>query len=161
MSLDFDKLSLLRAIESSGERNSMARKRYQKGQLWLEKDGWHGRWREDVIVNGVRQPDPYGEWVLQKVQLETGGNKAPIPEEVLAATRATWPRIVIHATREFERQRPRRQGLIGTLKDYPTKRLAQRALDECIAHVNKISYRPMPTASPPYNLARETVENYR
>ena len=75
----------------------MARKRYQKGQLWLEKDGWHGRWREDVIVNGVRQ-------------------------------------------------RPRRQGLIGTLKDYPTKRLAQRALDEHIEHVNKISYRPMPTA---------------
>ena len=50
MSLDFDKLSLLRAIESSGERNSMARKRYQKGQLWLEEGVWHGRWREDVIV---------------------------------------------------------------------------------------------------------------
>jgi hypothetical protein len=29
---------------------------------------------------------------------------------------------------------------------YPTKRLAQRALDAHIAHVNKISYRPMPTA---------------
>jgi len=97
MSLDFDKLSLLRAIESSGERNSMARKRYQKGQLWLEPDGWHGRWREDVIVNGVRR-------------------------------------------------RPRRHGIIGSLKDYPTKRLAQRALDAHIAHVNKISYRPMPTA---------------
>ncbi len=97
MSLDFDKLSLLRAIESSGERNSMARKRYQKGQLWLEPDGWHGRWREDVIVKGVRR-------------------------------------------------RPRRHGIIGSLKDYPTKRLAQRALDAHIAHVNKISYRPMPTA---------------
>jgi hypothetical protein len=77
----------------------MARKRYQKGQLWLEKDGWYGRWREDVIVNGVRQ-------------------------------------------------RPRRQGLIGTLKDYPTKRLAQRALDERIAHVNKISYRPLSIRCP-------------
>src|SRR5437660_2125376 len=52
----------------------------------------------------MEKPDPYGEWVLQKVQLETGGNQAPIPEEVLAAARATWPRIVIHATREFERQ---------------------------------------------------------
>jgi hypothetical protein len=50
------------------------------------------------------RPDPYGEWVLQKVQQETGVNQAPIPEEVLAAARATWPRIVIHATREFERQ---------------------------------------------------------
>ena len=97
MHQDSAKLSPHRAIESSGERNSMARKRYQKGQLWLEPDGWHGRWREDVIVNGVRQ-------------------------------------------------RPRRHEIIGTLKDYPTKRLAQRALDEHIAHVNKISYRPMPTA---------------
>lgn len=52
----------------------------------------------------MEKPDPYGEWVLQKVQLETGGNQAPIPEEVLAAARATWPRIVIHATREFERR---------------------------------------------------------
>ncbi|MHB8502379.1 MAG: tyrosine-type recombinase/integrase [Candidatus Acidiferrales bacterium] len=75
----------------------MARRRYQKGQLWLEKDGWHGRWREDVIVNGVLE-------------------------------------------------RLRRHGIIGTSKDYPTKRLAQRALDEHIAYVNKISYRPMPTA---------------
>ena len=75
----------------------MARRRYQKGQLWLENGFWHGRWREDVIVNGVRQ-------------------------------------------------RQRRHGIVGTLKEYPTKRLAQRALDEHIAHVNKISYRPMPTA---------------
>jgi hypothetical protein len=52
----------------------------------------------------MERPDPYGEWVLQRVQKETGGNQAPIPEEVLAAARATWPRIVIHATREFERQ---------------------------------------------------------
>jgi DNA-directed RNA polymerase specialized sigma24 family protein len=52
----------------------------------------------------MERPDPYGEWVLQKVQQETGGNQAPIPEEVLAAARATWPRILIHATREFERQ---------------------------------------------------------
>lgn len=75
----------------------MARKRYQKGQLWLEEDGWHARWREDEIVDGVRK-------------------------------------------------RPRREDVIGTLKELPTKRLAQRALDERIAHVNKITYRPMPTA---------------
>src|SRR5437773_7252081 len=94
---DSAKLSPHRAIESSRERDSMARRRYQKGQLWLDEKTWYGRWREDVIVNGVRQ-------------------------------------------------RPRRHEIIGTLKDYPTKRLAQRALDEHIAHVNKISDRPLPTA---------------
>ena len=44
------------------------------------------------------------------------------------------------------RKRFQRQEAIGTSKDYPTKRLAQRALDDRIAHVNKVSYRPMPAA---------------
>jgi integrase len=85
------------AIESSSERGSMARRRYQKGQLWLEGKNWIGRWREDTLVLGVRK-------------------------------------------------RTRRQEAIGSTKDYSTKRLAQRALDDRIAHVNKITYRPMPTA---------------
>src|SRR5438876_10280198 len=65
-----------RAIESSRERDSMARRRYQKGQLWLEGKTWYGRWREDVLVGGVRK-------------------------------------------------RIRRQGAIGSFKDYPTKRLVR------------------------------------
>jgi hypothetical protein len=59
----------------------------------------------------MEKPDPYGEWVLQKVQQETAGNQAPIPEEVLTAARAIWPRIVIHATREFERQGSTREAV--------------------------------------------------
>jgi len=94
---DSAKLSPHRAIESSRERDSMARRRYQKGQLWIEGKTWYGRWREDVLVGGVRK-------------------------------------------------RIRRQEAIGSSKDYPTKRLAQRALDDQIAHVNKVSYRPRPTA---------------
>jgi integrase len=85
------------AIGSSSESGSMARRRYQKGQLWLEAKTWIGRWREDALVLGIRK-------------------------------------------------RIRRQEAIGSITDYPTKRLAQRALDDRIAHVNKITYRPMPTA---------------
>lgn len=59
----------------------------------------------------MERPDPYGEWVLQKVQQETGGKQAPIPEDVLAAARATWPRIVIHATREFDRRGSTREAV--------------------------------------------------
>jgi hypothetical protein len=92
-----DKLSPHRAIESSSERGSMARKRYQKGQLWLEGEIWFGRWREDVLIDGVRK-------------------------------------------------RVRVQKDIGTRRDYPTKRLAQRELDRQIEHVNDLSYRPLPTA---------------
>lgn len=49
--------------------------------------------------------------MLLKVQLETGGDKAPLPEEVFVAARATWPRIVIHATREFEQQGSTREAV--------------------------------------------------
>jgi DNA-directed RNA polymerase specialized sigma24 family protein len=59
----------------------------------------------------MERPDPYGEWVLQKVQQEAGRNQAPIPEEVLRAARATWPHIVIHATGEFERQGSTREAV--------------------------------------------------
>jgi DNA-directed RNA polymerase specialized sigma24 family protein len=59
----------------------------------------------------MERHDPYGEWVLQKIQQETRRNQAPIPEEVLAAARATWPRIMIHATREFERQGSTREAV--------------------------------------------------
>ena len=55
------------------------------------------------------KPDPYGDWVLHKVQQETGGNPDPLPEEVLAAARGAWPRVVIHATRELERESSSRE----------------------------------------------------
>src|SRR5262249_38769020 len=43
-------------------------------------------------------------------------------------------------------RRIRRKAAIGSKKDYPTKRLAQRAFEDRIAHVNRIDYRPMPAA---------------
>src|SRR5215467_9617118 len=97
MKSESDKLPSRRPIESSSERDSMARKRYQKAQLWLEGETWLGRWREDVLVNGVRR-------------------------------------------------RVRVQRELGTRRDYPTQRLAQRELDRLIEHVNSLSYRPRPTA---------------
>jgi integrase len=81
----------------NGRGGSLARRRFQQGQLFLSGNIWYGRWREDFVEGG-------------KIK------------------------------------RTRRQIALGTLKDYPTKRLARRALDEQISHVNKISYRPMPTA---------------
>jgi hypothetical protein len=62
----------------------MARKRYQKGQVFLSgknKDKWIGRYREDVIgMDGITR-------------------------------------------------RLRRDGILGTKRELPTKRLAQRRLD--------------------------------
>jgi integrase len=40
----------IETIESSSERGSMARSRYQKGSIYLDGDKWKGRYREDLIT---------------------------------------------------------------------------------------------------------------
>ena len=83
-------------------RNSLARRRYQRGSLILRGKRvrlWVGRWLEDEL-----QPD--------------GSIKRAHKSEVL-----------------------------GTLKDFPTKRLAQRELDGRVAVVNSPNYRARPTAT--------------
>ncbi len=44
-------------------------------------------------------------------------------------------------------RRVRVQECLGTQKDYPTLRLAQRALDSQLSVINHVSYRPRPTAT--------------
>jgi len=57
----------------------------------------------------MEKADPYGEWVLRKIQRETAGNPDPLPEEVLTAARVAWPRVVAHAARELEREGSKRE----------------------------------------------------
>ncbi len=78
---------------------SMARRRYQQGQLSSVKGSWIARWREDVI------------------------------------------------TSSGEVRRIRKKEAIGTLKQFPTKRLAQRELDRRLKEVNAEDYRPRPQAT--------------
>lgn len=73
---------------------SLARKRYQKGTLYLKGESWVGRWRIDVVL-----PDD-------------------------------------------SKRRIRRARVIGTLKEYPTQRLARRRLEALLAEVNASDYRP-------------------
>ena len=81
---------------------SLARKRYQKGSLYLRKGKhrrvWVGRWLEDVIENG-------------------------------------------------QVRRVHRREVLGTLKDFPTEKLARRELDARLAAINSVSYRPRPAAT--------------
>jgi integrase len=78
---------------------SMARRRYQQGQLSAVKGSWIARWREDIInSNG-------------------------------------------------EVRRVRRKETIGNMKEYPTKRLAQRELDRRLKEVNAEDYKPRPQAT--------------
>ena len=82
-----------------GER-SMARRRYQKGSLFLRgkrEKVWVGRWLEDEI----------------------------------------------HLDGSVHRRH--RSEVLGSIKDYPTKRLAHRALEHRLAEVNSVTYRPKHT----------------
>jgi integrase len=54
-------------------------------------------------------------------------------------------RVIFDKNGKPKRIRPKQ--FLGTLEDYPTKRLAQRALDDMLAPINKIDYKPLPTIS--------------
>lgn len=87
-----------RSIEPSSERDSMARKRYQRGQVYLDGQNWKGRYREDVITAaGVR--------------------------------------------------RVRREIILGSKRELPTKHLAERRMEVALARVNGLDYRPIKVAT--------------
>jgi integrase len=71
----------------------MARKRYQKGYVYLDGDKWKGRYREDVISGG-------------------------------------------------ETIRIRREVILGSKRELPTKRLAERRMEVVLARVNGLHYQP-------------------
>jgi len=60
---------------------------------------------------------------------------------------ARWRDDIIRS--DGTRHRPRRSEVLGTLKDYPTRRLAERALEQrlSMARVNSLDYQPRPTAT--------------
>jgi integrase len=92
----------------SEQGGSLARKRYQTGNLYLKGESWVGRWRVDIVLSDGSQ------------------------------------------------RRVRRARVIGTLKEYPTKRLARRQFETLLAEVNASDYRPGRVAS-----LAEFVERWR
>lgn len=78
---------------SSGEGSLMARRRFQKGYVFLQGNQWKGRYRDDVIVG-------------------------------------------------TETKRIRREVILGTKRDIPTKALAMRRMEVFLARINGFDYRP-------------------
>ena len=48
----------------------------------------------------MQKPDPYGEWVLFRSD-RNDKNSFPVQDELLAAAREAWPRVLAHARREL------------------------------------------------------------
>lgn len=91
------RLSAHEPIVSSRKENSMARKRFQRGRVFLKgknEDKWVGRYREDVV--GV----------------------------------------------DGKTRRIRRSAILGTKRELPTKRLAERKMDAILVRINGLNYRP-------------------
>ena len=49
----------------------------------------------------MQKPDPYGEWVILGSRPGKGDSPQPIDEELLAAAREAWPRVLAHVRREL------------------------------------------------------------
>jgi hypothetical protein len=73
----------------------MARKRYQRGRVFLQGKVWYGKYREDFIMQG---------------------NEKPV--------------------------RVRRCVRLGTKREFPTKRLAERRMEQILARINGLDYQP-------------------
>ena len=58
---------------------------------------------------------------------------------------AKWREDVVRTDGTIHRVQ--RREVIGTLKEYKTKRLAERALEQRLAEVNSLTYKPRPTAT--------------
>jgi len=87
----------------------MARKRYQKGQVYLDGVKWKGRYRDDVIKAGISV-------------------------------------------------RIRREVILGSKSELPTKRLAERRMEIILARVNGLLYRPARVATFHELVARWKIE---
>jgi integrase len=74
--------------------DSLARRRYQKGQVQRRGESWIGRWREDYVDN---------DGLVRRI---------------------------------------RRSQVVGTIEQFPTKKLARRQLDIVLARINSLDYRP-------------------
>src|ERR1041384_249142 len=107
---------------------SMARRRYQKGSVILRGSNWYGRYRESIVGHDghevrIRRRYQKGSVILR------GSNWYGRYRES----------IVGHDGHEV---RIRRSVILGSKRDFPTKRLAERRLEVFIAPINSISYRP-------------------
>src|SRR5271163_3202919 len=52
----------------------------------------------------MEKPDPYGDWVLHQGKEAKGGTPHPVDEQLIAAARATWPRVLAHTKRELDQK---------------------------------------------------------
>lgn len=78
-------------------------------------------------MDSMDKPDPYGEWVLLGTNQGAGGPLLPVDEELLAAARAAWPRVLAHVRGElFDKELgPERTALAADIWDRVLRSVAK------------------------------------
>ncbi len=81
-------------------------------------------------MDPVDQPDPYGEWVLFGIKDRPDGAPLPVDEDLLAAARKAWPRVLAHVRAElFNRELgPERTALAAEVWDRVLRSVAKTRL---------------------------------
>lgn len=76
------------------------------------------------------KPDPYGEWALFGIRERPDGPALPVDEDLLAAARKAWPRVLAHVRGElFERELgPERRALAADVWDRVLRSVAKTRL---------------------------------
>jgi len=57
----------------------------------------------------MTKPDPYGEWIIRKIQDEGSDRSIPVSPALITAAQNAWPRVVAHAARELKNQNSSRE----------------------------------------------------
>src|SRR5882672_12088255 len=81
-------------------------------------------------MDPVDQPDPYGEWVLFGIKDRPDGAPLPVDEDLLAAARKAWPRVLAHVRAElFDKELgPERTALAAEVWDRVLRSVAKTRL---------------------------------
>src|SRR5215470_16400576 len=78
-------------------------------------------------MEATDKPDPYGEWVLLGTKQGPDGPPVAVDEELLAAARKAWPRVLAHVRGElFEKESgPERTALAADIWDRVLRSVAK------------------------------------
>lgn len=78
-------------------------------------------------MDAMDKPDPYGEWVLLGTKKGPGGQPLAIDEELLAAAREAWPRVLAHVRGELfgKESGPERTALAADIWDLVLRSVAK------------------------------------
>src|SRR5439155_21136213 len=96
-----------------------------------------------VIAEATNPASPSGDAELARRRYQRGGLRLRGKKEKVWV--AMWREDILRPDGTVHRVR--RSEVLGSLKEYKTRRLAERTLEQRLLEVNSLTYKPRPTAT--------------